>query len=224
MLAPDGLGRALVDPALEYLHARGTQIAFGHALKGVTNEGNRVVGLHFTNGRTVEVAWTDRVILALPPTRLRSALPWVDVPRDDAAILNAHFVLNDPSEVDATPPITGFVNATSHWAFVRGDVISLTISAADRLGVMDREPDDLARSLWVEVQNCLGIRGGYRAFRINKERRATFDQSPDEAARRPNARTPLENLFLAGDATDTGLPATIEGAIRSGSTAAKLAA
>jgi monoamine oxidase len=64
----------------------------------------------------------------------------------------------------------------------------------------------------------------YVAARLNKERRATFDQSPEGVARRPAARTGLANLWLAGDATDTGLPATIEGAIRSGETAARLAA
>ncbi|HET7409104.1 MAG TPA: FAD-dependent oxidoreductase, partial [Paracoccaceae bacterium] len=58
----------------------------------------------------------------------------------------------------------------------------------------------------------------------NKERRATFDQSPAGVNKRPQARTPLANLVLAGDATATGLPATIEGAIRSGETAARLAA
>jgi uncharacterized protein with NAD-binding domain and iron-sulfur cluster len=58
--------------------------------------------------------------------------------------------------------------------------------------------------------------------RIVKERRATFAQTPAAAAVRPAARTPWPNLLLAGDWTATGLPATIEGAIRSGHTAAEL--
>ena len=64
----------------------------------------------------------------------------------------------------------------------------------------------------------------YLAARINKERRATFDQSPAGVAKRLQPRTALTNLFLAGDAIDTGLPATIEGAIRSGERAAALVA
>ena len=59
--------------------------------------------------------------------------------------------------------------------------------------------------------------------RVVKERRATFLASPAQIARRPAPQTSLRNLVLAGDYTDTGLPATIEGAIRSGRTAAKLA-
>ena len=57
--------------------------------------------------------------------------------------------------------------------------------------------------------------------RIIKEKRATFRQTPTESEKRPEARTALKNLLLAGDWTATGLPSTIEGAIRSGKTAAR---
>jgi uncharacterized protein with NAD-binding domain and iron-sulfur cluster len=62
------------------------------------------------------------------------------------------------------------------------------------------------------------------AWQIVKEKRATFAATPQQDARRPGARTASRNLFLAGDWTATGLPATLEGAIRSGDTAARLAA
>jgi uncharacterized protein with NAD-binding domain and iron-sulfur cluster len=79
--------------------------------------------------------------------------------------------------------------------------------------------------LWDETCQGLGLAGAtYRTGRINKERRATIDQSPAENAKRPAAKTTLANLTLAGDGTRTGLPATIEGALRSGETAARLAA
>jgi len=104
------------------------------------------------------------------------------------------------------------------------ELTALTVSAADRLGLMGREPETLSKTLWAETANALGLTRPPVQTRINKERRATIDQSPAEAAKRPAARTPLENLILAGDGTATGLPATIEGAIRSGETAARLAA
>lgn len=225
MLAPKGLGTALVDPAVAYLEQHGIEIAHDHALKGVTTGDGRLTVLHFANGRTVEIGVDDHVVAALPPTRLKSAMPWIDGPRDDAAILNAHFVIDDPARLDGLPPITGLINSRTHWVFLKGDLVSLTISAADRLGVMDEAPDDLLPALWDETCLGLGLTGArYTAGRINKERRATIDQSPAENAKRPHARTKLANLTLAGDGTRTGLPATIEGAIRSGETAAKLAA
>jgi uncharacterized protein with NAD-binding domain and iron-sulfur cluster len=55
-----------------------------------------------------------------------------------------------------------------------------------------------------------------------RERRATFAATPEENAKRPQPATRWRNLTLAGDWTDTGLPATIEGALRSGRTAASL--
>ena len=223
MLAPEGLGTALVDPAVRWLATQGAPIAFEHALKGVTNDGERLQALHFTNGHEVTLEPQDRAVLALPPSRLKAVLPWIDVPDDDAAILNVHYLVDDPALTRAAP-VTGLVNAETHWVFVKGDVVSLTVSAADRMGMMGRDPEELGAALWAETAAALGLTSMPRATRINKERRATFVQSPDQVARRPQPRTAVTNLFLAGDATDTGLPATIEGAIRSGETAARLAA
>jgi uncharacterized protein with NAD-binding domain and iron-sulfur cluster len=56
---------------------------------------------------------------------------------------------------------------------------------------------------------------------VIKEKRATFSPQPKVVSLRPSTRTPYDNLFLAGDWTDTGLPATIEGAVRSGRAAAE---
>ncbi|MGE5368676.1 MAG: FAD-dependent oxidoreductase, partial [Chloroflexota bacterium] len=61
-------------------------------------------------------------------------------------------------------------------------------------------------------------------WQIVKEKRATFAATPAQEARRPGAATTWRNMFLAGDWTATGLPATIEGSIRSGYRAAELAA
>ncbi len=118
------------------------------------------------------------------------------------------------------------LSSTAHWIFRRGDVVSVTVSAADALGVDGHDSEKLIAAIWEETRRALGLATGtpYLAARINKERRATFDQSPAGVAKRLQPRTALTNLFLAGDATDTGLPATIEGAIRSGERAAALVA
>jgi len=60
-------------------------------------------------------------------------------------------------------------------------------------------------------------------WQVVRERRATFATLCEQERLRPKARTSWRNLFLAGDWTDTGLPPTIEGAVRSGMRAARLA-
>ena len=113
----------------------------------------------------------------------------------------------------------GVVNGTVEWIFSFRDRLAVTISAADRLLEVARET--LAGNLWREVATVTGIKGQMPPWQIIKERRATFAALPSENAKRPASTTQWANLVLAGDWTQTGLPATIEGAIRSGNRAAE---
>ena len=167
---------------------------------------------------TVAVSDEDQVILALPPAGVVALLPDITVPDASRAIINAHFVLPEPRELNGC---LGLVGGHSHWLFVRGDVASVTISAADRL--LGESPDELCAIIWSEVAKVLDINADAPvASRLVIEKRATFAQTPAQLEKRPPARTDWNNLFLAGDWTNTGLPATIEGALRSGKVASEL--
>lgn len=224
MLAPRGLGPALVDPGVAWLAARGVEIRYGRVLRAVETGDGRATVLRFSDGEE-RLGPGDGVVLALPPSRLRP-LDLVDrLPEDAASILNAFFVVPEAAvpALDGAPRILGVLSGRTHWIFRRGDVVSLTVSASGELG-LDAEPaETLLPSLWAETRSALGLAAGIEpvAARLNRERRATFDQSPAGVRMRPRARTRLANLWLAGDATDTGLPATLEGAVRSGETAAQ---
>ena len=114
------------------------------------------------------------------------------------------------------------VGAESQWLFVRDRLVSVTVSAAD--AIIDQPAFEIANRLWAEVCRVLGRNiGRMPPWRIIKEKRATMAQTPAMLKRLPHAETAIANLFLAGDWTDTGLPATIESAIRSGYRAAQLA-
>ena len=110
--------------------------------------------------------------------------------------------------------MVGLIGGTAEWVFAFEDRMSVTVSAADHL--MDIDTDALTLLLWRDVAVVHDLTGPVPPCRIVKEKRATFAATPAEDARRPPARTEWANLFLAGDWTDTGLPATIEGALRSG--------
>ncbi|MBS0231977.1 MAG: FAD-dependent oxidoreductase [Proteobacteria bacterium] len=217
LFAADGLGPALVDPALAFIAKQGGSLHFDHALKAIEWSDGRAEALQFSNG-TIELGAADQVILAVPAWVARTLVPDLKVPTEYRAIFNAHFAFAPPKSLSK---ITGVINATTEWLFAFENRLSVTVSAADRFNEADREP--LAREIWAEIGKIAGIEANLPRWQIVKERRATFAATPDQNALRPPAETRWKNLRLAGDWTATGLPATIEGAIRSGEIAAKLA-
>jgi hydroxysqualene dehydroxylase len=216
LVASEGLGATFIDPALAYLGRKGTRFCFNHQLRGLEVADEKVRALDFRED-VVKLAPNDAVILAVPASVACLILPGVATPTTFRAIVNAHFKLEPPK---AFPRILGIIHGTPEWLFAFPDRLSATISAADRWIEAPREV--LARKVWDDVAKLIGAEGDMPPWHIIKERRATFAALPEENAKRPAAPTQWPNLFLAGDWTATGLPATIEGAIRSGNTAATL--
>lgn len=216
LLTAHGLGHCFVEPALAFLRQSGTEIQFHARLRGIETDAGVVNRLGFAGGEEVNIARGDVVVLAVPPSAAVTLVPGLVVPNAYRAIVNAHFRVRSPI---AEPDFLGVIGGAAHWIFRREDVVSVTVSAADGLAAETAEV--VTARLWPEVCSALSLPDAEpAAVRIVKEKRATFAQTPIEAARRPACRTRLTNLFLAGDWTDTGLPATIEGSVRSGHTAA----
>ena len=219
-VARRGLTASLVAPAIARLRALGSEIHFGHRLRSMVHDGTRVSSLEFA-ARQVNMADGDSVVLALPPHGTTAVLRDVSAPLASHAIVNVHFRLAEPPQLQDNSPFLGIIGGIAHWIFVRGDVAAVTVSAADELA--EASIDEVAERLWLDTFQALDLsERNMPAFRVVKEKRATFSQTPDSLTQRASAETPLTNLFLAGDWTNTGLPATIEGAIRSGFTAANL--
>ena len=211
------LGAAFIDPAIAFVKQRGGMFRFGQRLRNLVFSGPSVLGLQSTDAM-VPISAEDRVILALPPWAAQSLLPGLTVPDEFRAILSAHFRIAPQPGVAM---ITGIIGGTAEWIFAFPDRISVTISNADRL--MDGDREELAAVCWRDVVAVYGLPSALPPWQIVKERRATFAATPAQEAKRPGAKTRWENLFLAGDWTATGLPACIEGAVRSGRRAAELA-
>ena len=226
LVAKKGLGPSFIDPAVGYIERNGGTVRFGARLRNLGVEEGRISHLNFSD-ETIELGIDDKVILALPPSRLRQIMAEFDPPRDDASILNVHFRMSEtvPTRAIGEGPFIAMVSSLGQWAFVRDDVISITTSASHALGADDRPNDDVVNQIWRETQVALDLGPvEYSRVRVIREKRATPDQSPTGAAKRLKAQTPYKNLLLAGDHTDTAVPATIEGSIRSGERAATLIA
>jgi squalene-associated FAD-dependent desaturase len=216
LIAREGLSAVLIEPALAFVRARDAGVRFRHELRALRLAGDRIEMLDFGD-EAVGLDPDDRVILAVPPPAAQSLLPDLQAPSEFRAIVNAHFAIDPPR---GHPPITGVIGGVVEWVFAFPGRLSVTISAADRLLSTPREI--LAQAIWREVATIAGLPAELPPWQIVRERRATFAATPQQNARRPGARTKWRNLLLAGDWTQTGLPATIEGAIRSGECAAEL--
>ena len=216
LLAREGLGSVFVEPAIVHLRERGVAIVFEDELIELLFGNGRVSRLKFAR-QTVDLGVNDAVILAVPPYVATNLVPGLIAPSSFRGIVNAHFRIDPPAHL---PPMLGVINGTCEWIFPLSGRISATISDAGRL--FDVPRTELAQTMWNDIAKVAGLPSTLPPWQIVRERRATFAATPEENARRPTAETSWENLFLAGDWTQTGLPATIEGAIRSGYRAADL--
>jgi squalene-associated FAD-dependent desaturase len=216
LIARDGLSAVLVEPAIRLLQGKGASIQFGHELREFAMSATHVSELKF-GGDTIAVEPDDAVVMAVPPRPAAGLLPGLKTPSKFRAIVNAHFRFDPPAGM---PPILGVVGGLVEWLFAFPQRLSITISNGDRLVDLPRE--ELAQAIWADICKAGGVQGPLPPWQIVRERRATFEATPEQNAQRPGAPTRWKNLFLAGDWTDTGLPATIEGSVRSGNRAADL--
>jgi squalene-associated FAD-dependent desaturase len=190
-----GLSESFVDPALAYLESKGAEIRL--------------------SSRITAIDPAQKTILAVPPWIAAELLPDLEVPQDFESIANLHFLHRlDPGQAG----FWGLIGSTAEWAFAKAGILSVTISAANRFADIPNE--DLAARVWADLAKAFSLPTAIPAYRVVREKRATFAATPAQLAKRPGTRTKNPNLMLAGDWTATGLPATIEGAIRSGNAAA----
>ncbi|WP_168771148.1 hydroxysqualene dehydroxylase HpnE [Palleronia sediminis] len=222
VFAPEGLGTALVDPALALLARRGVEMRMRHAAEALQGD-DRLRTLRIAGGE-IAMGEGEAAILALPARQAGGLVPHLPVPRAGLSILNAHFRTGDTE----LPPLLALVHADAQWLFRRGDVVSVTVSAFEASALAELPRDAALARLWGDVRRAAAAFGpplpeAMPPARLLRERAATFDQTARGARGRSGPATPWPNLFLAGDHTATGLPATIEGAVRSGLAAADMA-
>ncbi len=217
--AREGLGPDLVEPGVAFLTSRGAELRLNARLRRIEMTRDAVAALDFGADR-VAVAAEDIVVLAVPPAAAVDLVPGLAAPLETRAIVNAHYLLKAPVTLPEGSGLLGVVGGTAQWIFARGNVASVTVSAADELA--ERSGDEIAALIWRDVAEALELRNQpLPTYRVVKEKRATFAQTPAMLSLRAPTQGRHANLLFAGDWTDTGLPATIEGAVRSGQKAAR---
>lgn len=213
-------------PALRRIAEMGGTVRLKAKVEAVTTDPKVVVdGVPIAADAVIMAVPHEAAARLLPAQALPDPLRWPEL--DASPIVNVH-VVYDRKVMDA--PFAAAVASPVQWVFDRtavsglrrGQYLAVSLSAADRW--VDLPTAELRARFVPELRRLLPAARGaaVRELFVTRERRATFRQRPGTAAARPGAVTRTPGLFLAGAWTDTGWPDTMEGAVRSGLTAARL--
>lgn len=164
----------------------------------------------------------ETTVLAVPFERAAALAPMLDLRLErfqHVPITGVHLWFDRPI---TDLPHASLLDRTMQWMFRRGDSYVQCVVSASR-GLIDQSREQIVETAVRELKEFFPEAQNARLERAHvvKEARATFSVTPGLEALRPQAATALPNLFLAGDWTDSGWPATMEGAVRSGYRAAE---
>lgn len=225
-----GQSELYADPAVRFLKNHGAEIFTSHEIVSIDQEPG---GMLLLKGRDGDLIRGKSVILAVPPgearellpERLRDQHPYREFGNiENSPIISVNLWFDDEfMDVDSI----GLIGSDFHWFFNRRRIIRSDKKGSFISGVMSAArhhidlPNDRLVELAMKDLSALYPEIGSKNIMpsnavVIKERNATFSATAETLRLRPGARSPIGNLFFAGDWTDTDLPATIEGAVMSG--------
>ncbi len=240
-IAKVGLSALLADEAREYIESRGGCVHLGEGIASLDGTLEAIEGARTSRGAMHRA---DAYVTAVPPNRLLALLPPALRTHESFAragrlgmspIVNMHVWL-DRTVTDL--PFATYLESHVQWVFNRSAMqrlgfngsrsqsdqrqhLVISVSGAHKL--IDMPKEDLAQLLLEDLRRRIPAAREARVLSttIVRERFATFTASPGSAANRPPCKTPVPNLFLAGEWTATGWPSTMESAVRSGMACAR---
>lgn len=213
-----GLSESLIDPVRKFIVQNGGEIFVSSKVEELILRRNKIYSV-VTRERTLSDF--DFVISAIPVYALEKIidLNYLSIRNqfEHSTILNIHLWID---KLDLKEKFYGFLDSPLHWIFVKDNHFNVVISDANYL--TNWEQDELLKMVINELNRFFPIdKNDVKTFKVIKEKRATFIPDNKTEKLRPKSETTIKNLFLAGDWIDTGLPATIEGAVKSGRIAAE---
>jgi squalene-associated FAD-dependent desaturase len=225
-----GLSDLYTEGARRFIEARGGLVRTGAEVRQIVSGGDSISRVDLKTGESITA---DFYISAVPAAALIPMLPeplrtqMAGLSRLQASPIVSINLWFDRPVMEAD--FVGILGTSVQWAFNKNAILGRTgdtqhvavvISAARRF--VDWSRDELVELAVSELRETMPRSGGARLVHstIVKEREATLSHTIDSDRLRPGARTSISNFALAGDWIDTGLPATIEGAVISGHDAA----
>ncbi len=230
-----GLSDLYTDDARKFIEARGGEVRLNADVERILFEYNRAGGILLRNGERIEA---DTVISAVPYFALQRILTSEVVASKEcfgnldrfksAPIISVNLWYDNPvTDLE----FAGLLDSPIEWVFNKNAIagstsrqrqhLALVISGAHELAA---NPKDTLIEIAVNEMRRFFPEAKRRqpihAF-VVREQEATISHTVGTARMRPTQRTEYENFYMAGDWTDTGLPATIEGAVWSGQECAR---
>jgi len=224
-----GLSALLAEAAREYIESRGGEVRLGRSISGMrVEDGRAVISGPDEDTQFIVMALDHRSLLTLLPKPLREEPFFGRIGHmDTSPIVNVH-LWYDRQVTDMK--FAAFLNTPLQWVFNKtklwgqesdGQYLDISLSGAREFAEMPAQ--EIIELFVREVQSLFPAARTAELKRglVVKQRDATFAARPGVSRLRPGQRTPIGNLFLAGDWTDTGWPGTMESAVRSGLLAAR---
>jgi squalene-associated FAD-dependent desaturase len=223
-----GIRALLLEPVRTQLMRSGAVVRLETAVDQIRFDTHRVSGVQLRTGEVLTAGW---YLSALAPRQLTRLLPERVLTRfayfqqiaqlSDIPALTVHLWLE---QVLRAPRLLLLAERTFHWVISRTDPESpcqrsyLSLIATGRADLLARPDQELLELALSEIGYAFPAAATAKTkdYRIVRQPRAFLSVGPGTAALRPLPQSPFPNLLLAGDWTDTGLPATLESAIRSG--------
>ena len=213
-----GLSETYCDNALSFINGNNGNISLSESVIKLTFQEN-VIKEIITSKRVITDF--DYLISTLPLYALKKVINgnncFPDFELEYSSILTVHLFLKE-NRFENT--FYGLIDSPVQWVFNKGSHLTVVISNADKF--IDASNEEIINLILSELKKYILLESSdLTKYRIIKEKRAGFVPSNNILDKRPSAYTPYKNFFLAGDWTATGLPATIESAVKSGRIAAE---
>ena len=229
----EGLSALMGQAAQEYIERKGGRLVTGKAALSLQGNNSGILGVKISGGSVIR---GDYYVSAVSVGELGSLLP-LEIGKapyfaslgelQTAPIVNVHLWYDKPV---MEQNFVAFVDSPLQWVFNKTGMLDqtrsggqyITISLSGAFEYVKQSKDTLRQTFVEAMSQAFPKAKSANVVRalVVKQEKATFRCLPGSEALRPKAQTPIENLFLAGDWTDTGWPSTMEGAVRSGLTAA----
>ena len=231
-----GLSTLVGENARRYIEDHGGEIRTGVDVESVNIESGHITGVATATGESIN---GEAVVSAVPAADMTPLIPGSGEGPEDfftaaetvrtAPIVAIHIWYDRPV---MTEPFVATLDSPLQWVFNDTDLKSkadegqhIVISLSGAWEWQDRPKEELRKIFLTEMQNAFprACDAAVEKFAVVKMLEATFRVEPGSRKSRLSQRTPLPGFYLAGDWTDTGWPATMEGAARSGYMAASAA-